>query len=120
MTESATPIASIIVPWWDHGELLSLWVGNLARLGGCEVIFIDNGSAAPTANAMYQFCQAHNLSLIRNDRNRGFAAANNQGASIARAPFLLFLNNDVQIHSPIVPVMCQAAKSGPAGPRVLV
>src|SRR3954465_11402985 len=98
-----TPIASIGVPWWDHGDLLALWQGNLAHLIGCQLIFVDNGSAPPTANALHQFCRAHNLSLIRNDRNRGFSAANNQGASIARAPFLLFLNNDVQILSPIVP-----------------
>jgi len=117
---SATPLASIIVPWWDHGDLLALWQGNLAHLTGCEAIFIDNGSAAPTAQALYRFCLAHNLSLIRNEQNRGFAAANNQGVSIARAPFLLFLNNDVQILSPIAPPLCEPAKAGLAGPRLML
>ena len=117
---AAAPLVSVMVPWWDHGELLALWRDNVQHLSGCEAIFVDNGSAQPTRDALVDFCRTFNVSLIRNETNRGFAAANNQGASIARGEFLLFLNNDVQIRAPFAHLIATNAPTGLAGPRLLI
>ncbi|MEP0815708.1 MULTISPECIES: glycosyltransferase [Trichocoleus] len=107
---------SIVVPWWDHGELLEIWGRNLKHLSDIEIIFIDNGSQPPTRDALKRFCQTHNIKLIRNSENRGFAAANNQGIQVASNEYILFLNNDIEVLTTPVPYLCQLAGEGLAGP----
>ncbi len=57
-----------------------------------EVIVVDNASADGT----HQFIKTQFpwVRYLRNDENLGFALASNQGASVARHEFILFLNND--------------------------
>jgi GT2 family glycosyltransferase len=112
--------ATIITPWWDHGELLQLWEQNLPHLNDARIIFIDNGSQPATRDALSAFCARHGITLIRNDDNRGFSAANNQGAAAATTQYLLFLNNDIQVKSPFVQHMCDKAGAGLAGPGPLI
>jgi glycosyltransferase involved in cell wall biosynthesis len=111
--------ASVVVPWWDHIELLRLWTNNLHHLSDAEVIFIDNGSASQGKQELEEFCDRHAIRLIRNEENRGYAAANNQGAAIATGEYILFLNNDVEILKPPVQYLCQLAGDGIAGPGPL-
>lgn len=59
-----------------------------------ELIFIDNGSTDGTLDYLKE---VPNSKLIVNTRNRGFAAANNQGLREASGDFLLLLNNDVVV-----------------------
>jgi GT2 family glycosyltransferase len=110
------PQASIIVPWWDHGELLSLWERNVIHLRDAQIIFIDNGSGEQTRHWLEMFAKRHPITLIRNETNRGFAAANNQGAAIATGAHLIFFNNDLRIFAPPVAYLCERAGSGLAGP----
>ena len=108
--------ASVIVPWWDHPELLELWERNLENLSDAEIIFIDNGSQPEGQAALAKFCRRHQIKLIRNEENRGYAAANNQGGKIAAGEYLLFFNNDLEILSPLVKLMCHLAGEGISGP----
>lgn len=57
-----------------------------------EIIVIDNGSPKDLVSELLKGWD--NVTLIRNDLNKGFGAANNQGAEIANGKYLLFLNND--------------------------
>lgn len=108
--------ASILVPWWDHSEFLELWKRNLEHLPNTEIIFIDNGSGPVGKAALEEFCRKHNIKLIRNAENRGFAAANNQGLEVATGEYILHLNNDVEILNPLVNHLCAYAGNGIAGP----
>ncbi|MCL2926339.1 MAG: glycosyltransferase, partial [Trichodesmium sp. MAG_R04] len=108
--------ASVIVPWWDHGELLELWEGNIRNLQESEIIFIDNGSSLKTKQALKEFCQKYDIKLIRNEKNLGFAAANNQGIEIATGDYILHLNNDVEVLKPSIEYLCELAGEGLAGP----
>ena len=76
----------MITPWWDHGDLLQLWEQNVAQLSDARIIFIDNGSQAPTRDALKSFCERHGVTLIRNETNRGFSAANSSPIVRGRAP----------------------------------
>jgi N-acetylglucosaminyl-diphospho-decaprenol L-rhamnosyltransferase len=58
-----------------------------------EVICVDNASTDDSVSVVNGFFPK--AMLVRNDRNAGFAAACNQGASQAHGSFLLFLNPDV-------------------------
>jgi GT2 family glycosyltransferase len=60
-----------------------------------EVIVVDNASAEPTRDYLEALAARNpHVRLIRNERNRGFAAACNQGLAAARADRLVLLNND--------------------------
>ena len=60
-----------------------------------ELIVVDNGSIDGTADYLRSVAAANpHVRLVLNDRNRGFAAANNQALALARGRLLVLLNND--------------------------
>ncbi|MBD1884852.1 glycosyltransferase [Microcoleus vaginatus] len=115
-TSAVKCLASIVVPWWDHSELLELWEQNLQYLPDTEIIFIDNGSALKGKTALEKFCRRQKIKLLRNETNRGFAAANNQGANVATGEYIIHLNNDVEIKKSPIEYLCNLAGEGLAGP----
>ncbi|MGB3206628.1 MAG: glycosyltransferase, partial [Crinalium sp.] len=109
-------LVSIVVPWWDHSELLELWEGNLKYLKDTEIIFVDNGSQPSGETALKDFCDRHHIKIIRNAENRGFSAANNQGLAVATGEYILHLNNDIEILELPINDLCNLAGEGIAGP----
>lgn len=90
----------IIIVNWNTGTQLqecleSITASGLSSLDIQRVVVVDNAS---TDGIDIQL-DTHRLPLvlIRNNTNRGFAAACNQGASGSHAQFLLFLNPDTRI-----------------------
>lgn len=59
-----------------------------------ELIVVDNGSKDETPDLLSRL---RNVTVLRNEVNRGFGPACNQGAAVARGEYLLFLNNDAEI-----------------------
>jgi GT2 family glycosyltransferase len=57
-----------------------------------EIIVVDNGSLAGEVENLIK--EYSGIKLIKNESNKGFGAANNQGAELANGKYLLFLNND--------------------------
>lgn len=68
-----------------------------------EIIVIDNASTDETA----EWClyAPLDLRLVVNHENRGFAAAANFGAGMARGELLLFCNPDVRWLSPVADIL---------------
>lgn len=60
-----------------------------------EVIVIDNAST--DASTKMVTAEFPSVILIENSVNRGFAAANNQGITIAQGRYLLLLNSDTRV-----------------------
>lgn len=60
-----------------------------------EVIVVDNASTDGTVQYLQGLEQTGQIKAIYNSSNRGFPAANNQGAKIAQGEYLCLCNNDV-------------------------
>lgn len=96
------PRVSIIVPLYRNLSFLRFQLTAFARDPECcdaELIFVlDSPEQRREAEHLLRGLYAmHNLSmtLLVMPRNLGYAAANNAGAAVARAPMLLLLNSDV-------------------------
>jgi len=94
---AADPVASIVVPAWNHFEHTLACLRSLAACGDAtafEVILVDDASADETAACMGEI---DGVRCLRNTQNLGFIGACNAGAAIARGEYLVFLNNDTAV-----------------------
>ncbi|MCB1018555.1 MAG: glycosyltransferase, partial [Acidobacteria bacterium] len=94
----ASPLISVIVINWNRRELLEACLRSLqAQLfQDFEVIVVDNGSHDGSLDTLDAVEARGELRCIKNDTNRGFCAANNQGIAAARGAWVALLNNDAE------------------------
>ena len=92
MTPTQKPLISAIVVNYNVGALLHSCIDSLLACPlDVEVIVIDNASTDDSLDAVRSMPR---VQVVGNARNRGFAAACNQGIALAKADNLLFLNPD--------------------------
>ena len=61
-----------------------------------EIIVIDNASTDGSKEVLKKLEKKHNnLKVIENNKNQGFAKANNYASKMTKAKYLLFLNSDI-------------------------
>ena len=91
------PVASVIVINWNRRELLRQCLRSLSEqdFREFEVIVVDNGSSDRSLE-MIQNEGFDTVHCIRNEVNRGFCAANNQGIEAAKGRYVALLNNDAE------------------------
>jgi GT2 family glycosyltransferase len=113
----AAPEVSVIVVNWNRREMLRGCLESLLRQNGpvFEVIVVDNGSGdgSPEMAASFGARAGFPLHLIRNSRNLGFCAANNQGIRAARGRWVALLNNDAEAEPGWLQAMVRSAESHP-------
>lgn len=98
--EGRAPSLETVIVNWNTGQLLRQAIESVAasrrdRLGDVRVTVVDNASSDGSWQSLDDLGVP--VKLIRNDRNRGFAAACNQGAAGSTADYLLFLNPDMSL-----------------------
>lgn len=91
---------SVVVVNWNRRNLLEKCLQSLARqtCSGFEVIVIDNGSTDGSVELVLEIQEQYPVPIrfIRNTKNLGFCAANNQGFAASQAEFVALLNNDAE------------------------
>ncbi len=105
---------SAIIVTYNSAGTIGACLEALAR-EDCEVVVVDNGSQDDTVKLVEEFVAWHELRLLPNDRNRGFAAAANQGARAATGDILLILNPDAIAEPGGVKALLQCMESTQAG-----
>jgi GT2 family glycosyltransferase len=86
---------SIVIVNWNSGPFLEKCVRSIVRYASeCQVVIVDNASTDDSLRFTLEFTGV--LSVIRNDRNYGFAAGCNQGWHACTGEKILFLNPDIQ------------------------
>jgi GT2 family glycosyltransferase len=105
-------LISVIVVNWNRRDLLRACLRSLAAQRGVEweTIVVDNGSADGSAEMAEREFGAR---VIRNARNRGFCAANNQGIAAARSEWIALLNNDAEADPDWLASLLGAFSHGP-------
>ena len=83
-----------VVVTYDSGDEITTCLDALKAFG-IHAIVIDNGSTDHTCDAV----RNSEARLIANGRNRGFAAAVNQGCSACETPLVLLMNPDTVLVS---------------------
>jgi len=100
--EPGLPGLDIIIVNWNSGPELSACLASVQatarerfRLG--QIIVVDNGSTDGSLENLPAV--PARISIVRNPKNRGFAAACNRGAALGDSEYLLFLNPDTKLMS---------------------
>ncbi|MBX2812665.1 MAG: glycosyltransferase family 2 protein [Myxococcales bacterium] len=91
------PEASVIIPVYGRADITWHCLEALARTDAgraYEVIVVDDASPDDTPKVL---SRVQNINVVRAADNGGFIAACLQGAAEARAPVLVFLNNDTEV-----------------------
>jgi GT2 family glycosyltransferase len=91
------PLIDIIIPNWNGAPMLMDCLHSLTNqtFSDFRVTVIDNGSEDDSVSLVeVGFPQAR---TIQYDKNRGFSVAVNSGIRSATAPWLLLLNNDMEV-----------------------
>jgi GT2 family glycosyltransferase len=90
---------SVIIVNYNTKQLLDDCLRSLclaqSPTGGMEIIVVDNAST-DGSQAMVN-AQHPSVTLISNEQNQGYSAANNLGMEVARGEHLLFLNSDTKV-----------------------
>jgi GT2 family glycosyltransferase len=84
-----------------------------------ELVAVDNASTDGTRNLLAGLEEAR---VLFNDENRGFGPANNQGAALATARHVLFLNSDALVEPGWLPPLLELLEDdrvAAVGPRLL-
>lgn len=89
-----TPEVSIVIVNWNARDLLRGCIRSIKEQTHrtFEIIIVDNASADGSAQIVE--AEFPCVTLIANETNRGFAAANNQGIRISNGRYILLLNPD--------------------------
>jgi GT2 family glycosyltransferase len=93
---------SVVVVTWNRRDLLRSCLQSLTAQRvehPFEVVVVDNGSddgSLEMLNQEFARVDAFRLKLIRNEENRGFCAANNQGFAASNTSLVALLNNDAE------------------------
>jgi GT2 family glycosyltransferase len=98
MKERLPVDVSVIIVNWNTCDLLRQCLQSVYAQTpslDCEVIVIDNGSSDGSVDMVRR--EFGEVNLLVNGDNRGFAAANNQGMSVAKGRYILLLNSDTII-----------------------
>lgn len=86
---------SVIIVTFNSADYIRRCLDSIyEKTSGCEyeIIVVDNNSSDRTADIIYR--EYPNVRLIRNNKNTGFAKANNKAIRRSRGEYIMLLNPD--------------------------
>ena len=110
--QKLTTDVSIVIVNYYSTELLKNCLDsiyNFTKGIEFEIIVVDNGSVAGELENLFKVFPG--IKLIKNDSNKGFGTANNQGSKVASGQYLLFLNSDTVLIENSIKKVFQFAES---------
>jgi GT2 family glycosyltransferase len=113
---NAKPVVNLIILNWNGGTVVLNAISSALNLNPpvSDIIVVDNASTDGSDVEIER--RFSNVTLIRNERNLGFAAGNNVGIQYALengADYVFLLNNDARLESSTLTVMISALQANP-------
>jgi GT2 family glycosyltransferase len=108
-----TDFASITIVTYNSGRFIKRCLESVLSQGYAhkEIIIVDNGSSDGTQSLLEQF--EDSCRIVYNEKNVGFAAAQNQAIRLSRGDWILTLNPDVLLTPNFIESLLHAAKLDP-------
>jgi N-acetylglucosaminyl-diphospho-decaprenol L-rhamnosyltransferase len=110
MPPSKTTVSTVTVTYWT-GDILERCVDSLRQQAVDEIILIDNGNPVDVSERL-DLLPRHDprIRVIRPDKNTGFAAGCNLGASQANGHFIAMVNPDCVLAPDTISRMLKVAQ----------
>ena len=91
------PLIDIIIPNWNGAGMLSDCLQSLSAqtFSGFCITVIDNGSKDGSVALLERYFP--DVKILKFNENKGFSVAVNRGITDATAPWILLLNNDMEV-----------------------
>lgn len=118
------PEITVIIVTWNSIEWITKCLESLRKdliSFSCQIVVVDNASTDQTTDLIQN--QFHDVVLLKNPRNSGFAWACNQALSQCRSEYVLFLNPDTAVlpgmTRTLIDFMKAHPQAGAIGPTLL-
>jgi len=99
--QSVSPRATIVIVTYDNLALTRLCIDSIllnTTYPNYEIVVVDNASSDGTPEYLRALAaKARDVTVIQNETNAGFAAANNQGIRRGSGDIIVLLNNDTVV-----------------------
>jgi GT2 family glycosyltransferase len=107
------PLVSIIIVNYNGKTYLEECLSSLEKIDykNYEIILVDNNSTDTSVE--YVKNTYPSITIIKLNRNYGFAEPNNIGAKNAKGDYLLFLNNDTTVNPNFISEMVNVLEQDP-------
>ncbi len=104
---------SITIVTYNSGRFIRRCLESVLeqRYAKTQVIVVDNGSTDGTADILDGF--SDRITIVFNETNAGFAAAQNQAIAMSRSDWVLALNPDVLLMPGFIATLVAAGESDP-------
>ncbi|SEQ91993.1 Glycosyl transferase family 2 [Amphritea atlantica] len=95
MNVSDLPLVSVIIPVFNGADYLSESIISITEqtYPNIEIIVIDDCSSDNSV-ALIESMGAHNITLLRNQKNSGVSASRNRGIRAAKGKYIAFMDAD--------------------------
>ncbi|MEQ8267719.1 MAG: glycosyltransferase [Parvibaculum sp.] len=107
-------LVSVIILTLNGADMLRALFASMTNHNSwpsLEIIVVDHGGDAATADVLAEASSVFPIRHVVPGRNYSFAFSCNRAAQIARGDVLLFLNNDIEFASDIVPRIVSAVQA---------
>src|SRR5215469_2693417 len=106
-------MVSVLIVTWNSAQYLEECFAAIDRqtYSDVEVIVVDNASTDDTSVILH--ARESTYQVIWNDKNIGFAAAQNLAIRAAQGEWLLCLNPDVKLSAEFIARLVQASSANP-------
>jgi GT2 family glycosyltransferase len=120
----STLLLSIVIVSWNAKAFVENCLESLLTSDkpvSTEIVLVDNASTDGTPELVEE--RFPDVTLLRNDRNLGFARANNIGIAHSRGDYVCLVNSDVtfpfECFAPLLSFMSEHPAIGLSGPKMI-